>query len=150
MAKKTPRVLTLALQAVYLAAGGNQCPFCQSKDVSAGSFEADGKSAFNEVSCGACGESWLDVYALTGIDQAKHSTFILAPAEVIHVKAEFSDGTDQTCDVPDYQTAGYEIAETVTGHNFAITIDKVTVVDEKDNLLQELQATWTLKLSVAE
>ena len=51
----------------YIQNGGNNCPHCGSSDISGGSFEADGTSAWRDVECEECGESWHDIYSLTGI-----------------------------------------------------------------------------------
>ncbi len=67
--------------------------------------------------------------------------------DIIHVYAEFSDGTDQTCDVPDLETAAHEIEETITGCDFAISLTKVVLVDDEDKEIEPLEATWSLSLN---
>ena len=52
--------------AQYLEDGGNHCPYCASKDVSAGAF--DGEGLCQTVECQACGRKWLDVYKLVSIE----------------------------------------------------------------------------------
>lgn len=66
---------------------------------------------------------------------------------VIHVNVRYSDGTEQTCDVPDLSHAADEILETLTGCNFAVTVDAVNLVDENDKILKPLGCTWELKLT---
>ncbi|MFP3637621.1 hypothetical protein [Paraburkholderia sp. SIMBA_054] len=50
----------------YIAHRGMACPSCGSRDIGAGSMEADGDSATQDVSCRACGGGWADVYKLAG------------------------------------------------------------------------------------
>jgi len=66
---------------------------------------------------------------------------------MIHVKVNYSDGTEQTCDVPDLSHAADEILETITGCNFAVTVDSVNLVDEDDNILKPLGCIWKLELT---
>lgn len=50
----------------YVAKGGMCCPFCQSREVSAGRLEVDGTTITQEVECAVCQRDWADVYTLTG------------------------------------------------------------------------------------
>jgi hypothetical protein len=51
----------------YVKAGGNKCPHCGSGQVSADSgVEVEGATAWQEVGCGDCQETWHDVYKLIG------------------------------------------------------------------------------------
>jgi hypothetical protein len=46
----------------------SECPFCHSDNIEADHIEADGESAFGEVSCLDCGKRWNDVYTLTDVE----------------------------------------------------------------------------------
>ena len=50
----------------YVKKGGVECPFCGSNDIEGGEVAIDAGGATQEVSCLECGESWYDLYALTG------------------------------------------------------------------------------------
>lgn len=43
------------------------CPYCESNNLSFGSFEAEETVATSQVSCQDCGRSWTDVYRLKDI-----------------------------------------------------------------------------------
>lgn len=55
--------------AEYLATGGTQCPVCRATDISGGEVNVDAGSAYQVVTCGACGASWNDVYTLAGYSE---------------------------------------------------------------------------------
>ena len=48
----------------YIADGGVNCPYCQSADIAGESIEIDGKCAYQDISCLACGKKWRDLYGL--------------------------------------------------------------------------------------
>ena len=50
----------------YVQHSGTRCPFCRSRNILAGSFEAAGRTSWQNVSCDDCGFSWQDEYVLTG------------------------------------------------------------------------------------
>jgi transposase-like protein len=50
----------------YVMHSGTQCPYCQSESLYGGSFEVDGRTASQEITCQSCGKSWWDVYELKG------------------------------------------------------------------------------------
>ena len=52
----------------YLASGGNVCPYCDSEDISAGHIQADAGTAWSNVECNSCEETWKDVYKLVEIE----------------------------------------------------------------------------------
>ncbi len=52
----------------YVDAGGQLCPFCGSTDISAGEIEVQGRSAWQQVDCGACEREWTDEFTLTGFE----------------------------------------------------------------------------------
>jgi len=43
------------------------CPKCDSSNIEGGHMEADGKEAWQEVTCNECSFDWHDVYTLTDI-----------------------------------------------------------------------------------
>ena len=55
-------------RSAYLAAAGQHCPFCQSRAIAGGSFEVDGGTAWQDVTCRACGRAWQDLYTLTDVE----------------------------------------------------------------------------------
>ena len=50
----------------YVERGGNSCPYCRRGDVAGSSFEFEGGSLYQEVSCNFCHKDWVDAYKLTG------------------------------------------------------------------------------------
>jgi transposase-like protein len=62
--------LTRVKKKKYMDKGGNECPFCGSTKVEVSrSFDADGLSAWRDVSCIDCKKEWTDVYTLTDIEE---------------------------------------------------------------------------------
>jgi hypothetical protein len=56
----------------YLKHGGNGCPYCKSRNITADQIEIpDGTTTFQTVYCEACGKSWNDIYELTGIEEVE-------------------------------------------------------------------------------
>jgi hypothetical protein len=56
-------------QEQYLNNRGFRCPFCREKSAeNDGSFEAQGKTGYQDVNCGACGAKWVDKYELKGYE----------------------------------------------------------------------------------
>lgn len=51
----------------YLADGGNHCPLCGSRRISAGQSLWDGAKYSQLVTCKKCGREWWDLYTLTSI-----------------------------------------------------------------------------------
>ena len=53
----------------YLSADSTLCinPHCKSPDIVGGPVEVDGRSAYQEITCSACGASWVDVYELKSV-----------------------------------------------------------------------------------
>lgn len=49
----------------YIAIGGTRCPYCESKNISAGIFD---EGNVQEVECEDCGERWKDVYTLVRVE----------------------------------------------------------------------------------
>lgn len=49
----------------YVEGGGAVCPYCGSHDVSGGSINIEGAGAYQEITCQACDEEWVDCYTLT-------------------------------------------------------------------------------------
>ena len=56
----------------YLKERGVRCPYCESKDISAGEMNADGDAICVEVKCNneECNQEWVDVYSLTDVLEA--------------------------------------------------------------------------------
>ena len=48
------------------AESGTVCPFCGSSHIEGGSFDVEGATASQSVSCNACEAEWVDTYQLTG------------------------------------------------------------------------------------
>lgn len=68
--KKTldePSQLTTDMKKEYLSAGGLQCPYCKSPNISADTFECDGGKGSQPVVCEECNRTWVDTYRLTGV-----------------------------------------------------------------------------------
>jgi transposase-like protein len=62
-------ILTEEQKKKYLEENGaNLCPFCKSTDISGGQIEIDGRIAWQEVSCSACGKNWNDLYKLFDVE----------------------------------------------------------------------------------
>lgn len=57
----------------YLTFGGNYCPECHSTNIESGRLEADGTTAWAQVTCFSCDSSWKDVYELVGIENLRKS-----------------------------------------------------------------------------
>lgn len=64
--------LTDQQQEEYLENHGLKCPHCGSENLNVGTLDADGPDAHAEVSCESCGERWVDVYTLIGIEEVDH------------------------------------------------------------------------------
>jgi transposase-like protein len=50
----------------YVEDGGQHCPFCRSENIQGGSLQAEGRTAWQSVSCDDCGRGWQDTYQMTG------------------------------------------------------------------------------------
>lgn len=50
----------------YIESGGGCCPYCDSEDITAVD-QIDPEALTRRATCGACGQSWTDVYALVGV-----------------------------------------------------------------------------------
>ena len=50
----------------YVKAGALVCPACGSTNISAGEFNVDGRSGWQEVVCHSCHSSWNDTFSMTG------------------------------------------------------------------------------------
>lgn len=59
-------VIEQMTEAEYVAGGGQECPYCRSRDITAGSFDSDLDSAWQAVECLSCEKTWQDVYRLVG------------------------------------------------------------------------------------
>ena len=50
------------------------CPICESGDVSGGSMDMDGDSAWQSVTCMSCGAEWDDIYKLNSVEIESYPT----------------------------------------------------------------------------
>jgi transposase-like protein len=57
--------LTSEQIAKYLSQRGVRCLYCGADAVEGGAVEIDDGEARQRVGCGACNETWTDVYTLT-------------------------------------------------------------------------------------
>ena len=55
----------------YLDSGANNCPVCDSIELTGGPVEVDSGYAHQPMLCNKCNSEWEDVYRLTGIDDLK-------------------------------------------------------------------------------
>ena len=53
----------------YLEAGGNECPFCGSRDIAGGPFASDCDYAWRSVDCNTCEKSWTENFKMTGYEK---------------------------------------------------------------------------------
>lgn len=65
--------ITKAMEKEYVDHGGVKCLFCGGEDgvngveIVGGPVEIDGPDAWQDVSCGNCGNSWRDCYKLVSV-----------------------------------------------------------------------------------
>lgn len=52
----------------YLLNGNHACPICSSDSITGGFIEVDDGKAWQEVVCNECGNTWNDLYTLTGVE----------------------------------------------------------------------------------
>jgi hypothetical protein len=52
----------------YVDGQGIHCPCCHGTDIEAGEFEADGASAWSQVTYMECGAEWQDVFFLSAVE----------------------------------------------------------------------------------
>jgi len=45
----------------------SKCPYCQSDEITAQSFDADSEGGSQPVNCDECHASWVDVYQLVDV-----------------------------------------------------------------------------------
>jgi len=53
----------------YIERGGGICPFCQSEDITGGSFYMEGLIVILNVYCNVCEKQWYDTFTLMGYDE---------------------------------------------------------------------------------
>jgi len=51
----------------YLANGGTRCPGCLSTEISGSSMQVDNDTAWQEIECANCEQTWTDIYKLKEI-----------------------------------------------------------------------------------
>lgn len=61
-------MLTPEQKKAYINCGGALCPYCESKDMTGGNYEGDGNAISMPVTCNNCGQSWVDIYILTDVN----------------------------------------------------------------------------------
>ena len=59
-------VLTKEQQEAYNS-DPSKCPFCGSTNFDGQRIQVDGNTAWQDVDCNDCGESWTDIYTFSGI-----------------------------------------------------------------------------------
>lgn len=59
----------------YVRRGGSVCPYCGSRDLEAGSMEADGNYSWCVVDCNHCHAQWHDSYRLVGLIEMREGPF---------------------------------------------------------------------------
>ena len=52
-------------QKSYINTKFNNCPACNSNEISSGGLQADGNVAYSDVECNDCDLTWTDEYKLT-------------------------------------------------------------------------------------
>lgn len=52
----------------YQKVSGNRCPLCESSHIIAHPFNADGLSAWRDVECTECEETWREMFSMQNID----------------------------------------------------------------------------------
>lgn len=53
----------------YLSSSGVKCPFCDTTDISASPLEGDAGTAWADVVCRKCGNSWRETYELVHYEE---------------------------------------------------------------------------------
>lgn len=53
---------------------GSRCPVCQSDEIHAEAFDAEGSQAFRDVSCARCNAIWQEKFNLVGYDIVSSKT----------------------------------------------------------------------------
>lgn len=44
------------------------CPYCDSKDIVGGSVQIDKATAWQPITCSACGKRWNDIYTIVAYE----------------------------------------------------------------------------------
>lgn len=52
----------------YISHGGSKCPYCNSYNITSDGIEVDGATAWQDIECEDCGETWRDVFKLVGYE----------------------------------------------------------------------------------
>jgi len=52
----------------YLKNSG-QCPFCGSDDIVGDSYDYEGDTVTQEISCSSCHKTWNDIYKLVDVEE---------------------------------------------------------------------------------
>lgn len=62
----TKKSSSALIQTDYVNMRGLMCPGCQSKDTTRGDFEIEAGIGHRDVSCRACGSSWVEQFQVVG------------------------------------------------------------------------------------
>ena len=52
----------------YMDEGGNVCPFCRSRNISGGDFQADCDYAWRDVECDDCDGVWVEDFKMVNYE----------------------------------------------------------------------------------
>lgn len=64
-----PRRLTADEKKQYVADRGCRCPFCHSQSLEGESYNGDGATIAQDITCLRCRRVWTDVYTLSAIEE---------------------------------------------------------------------------------
>lgn len=59
--------MTKEQRETYIKSGGDQCPVCESADITGGYVSAECLEAWQSVWCNECGVEWLDVFKFSHV-----------------------------------------------------------------------------------
>lgn len=86
----------------YLKCSGVKCPFCESVNISANPFENDAGTAWADVACSECGNSWRETYELVHYEEPDATKdFRLAEESDRKVVLEVHGGVADVTQCPD-------------------------------------------------
>lgn len=60
---------TAELQKKYLEQGGVRCPYCDSDNITGGSFDTEFGEVYQKIWCEECHKEWTDLYKLVGFEE---------------------------------------------------------------------------------
>ena len=68
MPKNSRKKLTPLTSREYVQKRGMVCPFCDSEDITGGSYDMEDNKVYLTVICRSCKREWEDIYELTGYE----------------------------------------------------------------------------------